>query len=771
MKLQKMSSFSRISKVLFACTLVLTPYVQAENGPRFNFFNNNQEDVVENYLRSRSRTGDLSPMMMAAPAPVAAAAPAPPPYEAAPAPATSSNREAMSPRDRDARQTPFAAAAAAPAVPPPALFAVPSAQEQAEQRLEQARVSSEFQCDLFSDQSPMHSLSQSLGEMINVFKAEPECRPYVQQIEQVDQNATNLQTIFQSARQTLANGVSNTQEIMNAQNIALQLLQGARQNITNLIPSLSPECRAKLSTRAHLVKGVSDFALNLTPWILRLASVSPATQMAGQIVSGATTMVASVTSQLADENIRNSINMSVRENRINLAQNVCQYYKISRRFKLLTLNADDDITVFEQTLSKYIEQYLRQTERLDSRVASELNEFWTAYNSTFRTPSRLRSSQFISEENLFRPLTDLNRITSGNQCLLLVRNKLRQSQSTELRQFRNALESAGSLLRLVGQDNEDLTQSFTENRMNDLVTQFQQSLDQLRNVQGAEQLTQCRALVTQFTTEWKNASEELIGFYEIIRAMLTEDLDKNPSLKAHYENIERFRSQIANLEEEKKLANQAKTQDTSFAKSEINEKMNVLRQKLLSAGGLFGGSNPIESWMTYKVNTFERLYQELLASLREIERISLQFAGGIPRYQPGQIAGNAIQMSVILAYRNSSIDQITARKIGDNQYLKTQVCANLSHTMNKSQQLLNELNAMKMMCQYIENDLNQTTSATLRSNCLGQMRVYAGQNQTMSPLFLQLASRLDQNNMNAEQSIQQAIRSVQSKFRELGCSY
>lgn len=762
-------SLPHLAKIFLACTLVLSPYAQAEVAPRFNFFDGTQADVVEKYLRSRSRTGDIAPMMAAAaPAPVAAAPTVP--FAASPQQETNpTQREgdlaarapvpAMAPRDRREFS------------PAPALFSVPSAQEQAEARLEQARVSTEFQCDLFSDQSPMSSLNQSLTEMINVFKAEPECRPYVQQIEQVEQNAGNLQTIFQSARQTLTNGVSNTQEIMNAQNIALQLLQGARQNINALIPSLSPECRAKLYTRAHLVKGISDFALNMTPWILRLASVSPATQMAGQIVTGATTMIASVTSQLADENIRNSINMSVRENRINLAQNVCQYYKISRRFKLLTLDADQDVEIYEQTLSKYVEQYLRQMDRLDSHTASELNDFWTSYNSTFRIPNQLRASQLISDASLFRPITDLNRITSGSQCMLLIRNKLRQVQDAEVQRFRNAVTNAQMLFRSIGQEGDDLETSFPAQRMSGLLIKLQQDLEQVRAMQGAEQLTQCRAAATQFTGEWKNATDELIGFYEIARAMLTEDLEKYPLLKTHYENIERFRAQIAGLEEEKKLANQAKTQDTAFAKSEINEKINVLRQKLLSTGGLFGGTNPIESWMTYKVNVFERLYQDLLTSLREIERISLQFAGGLPRHQLGAIPGNAIQMSVMLAYRNSSINEITPRKIGDNQYLRTQVCANLSHTMNQSQQMLNELNSMKLMCQYIENDLNQTTSPTLRANCLGQMRVYAGQNQTMSPLFLRLAARLDQNAMSAEQSIQQAIQSVRSKFRELGCSY
>ncbi|MFN8945918.1 MAG: hypothetical protein ACK5WZ_14980, partial [Pseudobdellovibrionaceae bacterium] len=127
-----------------------TPAANQE-AARFNFLNAPQQQIVEQYLKGRSRSRqdaeltnsiDQSPvsasMSAAAAAPAPAAAPASPP--ASPIMAAESGTQ-----DRDRE----------PVQPPPALFSVPRGQQQEEARLELARVSSEFQCDLFSDQSPM----------------------------------------------------------------------------------------------------------------------------------------------------------------------------------------------------------------------------------------------------------------------------------------------------------------------------------------------------------------------------------------------------------------------------------------------------------------------------------------------------------------------------------------------------------------------------------------------------------------------------------------
>ncbi|MFN8945998.1 MAG: hypothetical protein ACK5WZ_15385, partial [Pseudobdellovibrionaceae bacterium] len=333
------------------------------------------------------------------------------------------------------------------------------------------------------------------------------------------------------------------------------------------------------------------------------------------------------------------------------------------------------------------------------------------------------------------------------------------------RQFQEAMHGIEQLFLRLRQDTEDLHNASSQQKLTQLMTDLRGNLDLIRSQPENEQLPNCRKLAMEFTAEWKKMTDDLIGYYEIGRELLTESLEEYPEVKAHYQNIERFRSHVSALEEEKKLATQNRTQDSVFAKSEINEKMDTLRKKLLNSG-----NNPIEDWMTYKIRVFDRTYEELLRSLREIEMISLQFAGGPRRPQIGQAGGNIIRKSIIQAYQSSDMGQITNQKLGNNSYLKTQVCANLSHTMNKGNQILDELGSMKLMCQYIENDLNQTTSATLRNNCLGQMRVMNGRSESISPLFLRLASQLNNDYIDAGVSIQSTIREVRGKFQDLDCS-
>lgn len=170
--------------------------------------------------------------------------------------------------------------------------------------------------------------------------------------------------------------------------------------------------------------------------------------------------------------------------------------------------------------------------------------------------------------------------------------------------------------------------------------------------------------------------------------------------------------------------------------------------------------------MAYKKSAFEKIYAELMQSLRTLEINASQFAGGRPLYRRPE--ANPPNTSLKAQY--NFISEITKAKVEDDPHLKTLVCANLHDTLNKSRQILDELSSIKMMCQYIENDLNQNTSATLRSYCVGRITVRGGRPQSVAPLFMSLAARLDQDYRYAETSIQSIIHSVQLKFKELDCT-
>jgi hypothetical protein len=620
-----------------------------------------------------------------------------------------------------------------------------------------------FQCDLFGASQPLAGMDASLNDLKQAFQAEPECQPYQADVQKVTDTAESLKSGFSSIVAALENGTSDAAQIAQLQNQTLSMVQQTQTVLGLLIPIakgqvFSKQCQQKLYSKSHLVQSVSSWAMNLSPVILKIASLFPGGQLVGSLISGATSIVAGTLNAVATNDLEGRLDMSLRQNRVMTLNNVCQFFKVSKRFSYMVMSSGVNKDVVEKSMNIYIAELLKNAETIDAQAVQELRTYWTVSQDIQAAKNNIQKIEFAVPEN-----------STFTQCVLGTPAKLAElSQQTKT--VDQQLNQVFAQFQNLGLDDGGFSSIYTVAQISKAQTAMAQQILEIKNQVASQKMTvqmglqQCQATTAEFGTYVSEMKDEFVSFLSIMMEQLNDRLQNDDQTNVQFQTVSQIWNQVEDIKSEISLLQTQAFQTSSALKSEINDSMTKLKYRLL-----IDNKSPVHDLILFLANR-HRINKNEMNSLIETLRHQVFLILNEGKKTLGNAGGNIFATNAQEYSAKATLNLLDAPAIMENANVKALMCNSVKTILITYQSLLDEVKNIQQICGYIQNDLDLNSKRDLRDSCLGRYNGQQGQVVGTAPLFQQLATQVATAKTSEGLTLQSSVGVMQSKFLALNCS-
>ena len=619
-----------------------------------------------------------------------------------------------------------------------------------------------YQCDLFGQSQPLAAMDQSLSELTQAFQSEPECQPYQADVKKVTETAESLKNGFGSIISALEGGVSDADQIAQLQSQTLQMIQQTQTVLGLLVPIakgqvFSKQCQQKLYTKSHLVQSVSSWALNLTPVILKVASLFPGGQMVGNLIAGATTLVAGTLNSFATQDLEGRVDMSVPQNRINTMNNVCQFFMVSKRFSSMTMASGVNKDVLEQSLNIYIATLLKQADQIDAQSIQQLRSYWDFAKLLQSTKQNVSALKYAVPQN-----------SSFTQCVLGATSNL-NGLSQQIQMVSEKLSAVQASLSSAQISDEGFFSIYDIHQFESLTAQFLAQMNQIKQQVTAKTLSaqtaqaQCMDLNNTFAADLESLKNEFASFLSLMMENLSHRIGADQKMNDQFKMVSQIWDQVNDIKAEVALLQSQASQTSSALKAEMNDRMNKLKYRLLA-----DTKSPVHDLILflsnrYRINKNEMM--SLVSSLRD-QLAQLMSQG---KLSLGNAGGNIIANQSQSYATNSNLNLLDSAAVTNHPQVKALICNNVKSILIRYQGLIDETANIENVCGYVHSDLDLNSKRELREACLGRYTGQQGQVVATAPLFEQLSFQTNSAPTPEGMNFESAIGLMQNKFLALNC--
>lgn len=619
-----------------------------------------------------------------------------------------------------------------------------------------------YQCDLFGQSQPLNAMDNSLAELTQAFQSEPECQPYQADVKKVTDSAESLKNGFGSIISALEDGVTDSNQIAQLQSQTLQMIQQTQTVLGLLVPIakgqvFSKQCQQKLYTKSHLVQSVSSWALNLTPVILKVASLFPGGQTVGSLIAGATTLVAGTLNAFATQDLEGRVDMSIRENRINTMNNVCQFFTVSKRFSYMAMASGINKDVLEQSMNIYISTLLKQADQIDAQSVQQLRSYWDFTNKLQKTKQAIMALKYAVPEN-----SSFTQCVLGASSNLSALNQQAQQLSEKLMMIQNDLQTAGlsdeGFFSIYDAHQFEILTSSLMNHMNALKKMV---TDKTASPQAAQ--AECLKANNNYATDLETLKSEFASFLTLMMNNLERQIEADPKMNEQFQMVSQIWNQVNDIKAEVALLQSQAAQTSSALKAEMNDRMNKLKYRLLA-----DSKSPVHDLILFLANRY-RINKNDMMSLVSSLRNQLAQLMSEGKLSLGNAGGNIIANQSKAYAANSNLNLIDSAAVTNNQQVKALICNNVKSILLRYQGLLDETSNMENVCGYVQSDLDLNSKRELREACLGRYTGQQGQVTGTAPLFQQLSTQTSTASTPEGMTFENSISLMQNKFLALNC--
>lgn len=609
-----------------------------------------------------------------------------------------------------------------------------------------AKVSEEFKCDLFGN-NPYQEIDRSLTALIEAMKIQPECRDSVNQVEQIQKSNEQILKQIESLRKiidTENSGVGpkapNSNALADAANSAQTIIEQLQTNYTRITqnPVFNPRCQALTSSLPQIVKSVSDLASNAAPLVMMALSLAPTVSIQSKLIGIGGSMLASMAGGVAESIIRDGVDLSKEENRRAIVQNVCQFTKVYRKYKIIQLARSSDLSAIQVILNNQIAENEIELEYTNSR----LNQILVR-----RAPFEKHIGEIVKE------LTQANRqivefetserfkddSSPADQCGFIYDEIFRSQRGDAVNPFAlvpQSLEKSGQVLveadrtRIIsGEASNPSTTSLLRQRA------IQQSLRQLESKKANLELQLSGAVAPdssgteadisedffkscvesgkQILGETKKLYSETQNVLRAVNQNINRQMESDRMAGDWHKKYLKFRSDVQQVQGLWKLIEEVREKASSLVSSDVALKMDRVRRNLMgefnsSSWNPISSSSVMTSWMNFQLSSFNRAldtYEDLLKSLQQdASRILAKRSGPAPYRNDPQLKNQYNEQRRLHGHKVPTLEiLIDSQEMGPA--FRVNVCQKLLATYLEFSKARDFYNSSRFMCSMIREEL------------------------------------------------------------------
>lgn len=522
-----------------------------------------------------------------------------------------------------------------------------------------ARVSDEFKCDLFGN-SPYSQIDTSLNALIEAMKIQPDCQDSVNRVEQIQKTNDQIKLEIAKLEQMLGDegstGLKNTPTIANAADSAQDIVQLIQTNYSRITqnPLLNPRCSAFTSSVPQMVKSVSDLASNSAPLIMIALSLAPSIGIQAKLIGIAGTMLATLASGAAESVIRSGVDITKESNRRAIVQNVCQFTKIYRQYKIIQMARSSDLSTIQIILNNQIsanETDLEFTNPFLYRVLKRRGQFERNIGMALGALSRVGEQiDAIQAHERFKAIgnapdrcgffyEEIFGTETPNKVNVTLRapNLLQNAMSILVGlETQPVLENAGSLTlatQLRQRHVQQLVRQLESKKQNlnvilsDAInsTALEPSESNSTNEISPQIFETCERQAQEIFNDSKKMANEAEAVLQDIYARLNRQMQSTEATRVWHEKFVDFRKDVLQIQGLWKLIRDVRENANPLISTEVSIKMDQVRLSLLgdfntSGWNITSTSSATFKWLDFQMSSLEASLSSFQKLVWEIQR-------------------------------------------------------------------------------------------------------------------------------------------------------